>query len=104
MLYCPPLRDVKNPHVARFDEHTDFGTIRFLFQEDCGGMELNTKSGEWIQATPIKSGSCCRLAVRLDQSTISSNTFIQMSTMKSKMLLQRQMKPLVFHLKNTHRD
>ncbi|XP_076344054.1 putative iron/ascorbate oxidoreductase DDB_G0283291 isoform X2 [Tachypleus tridentatus] len=54
MFYYPPVGDVKNPHVARFGEHTDFGTITFLFQDDSGGMELKTKSGEWIQATPIK--------------------------------------------------
>ncbi|XP_076329990.1 uncharacterized protein LOC143235646 [Tachypleus tridentatus] len=44
MLYYPPVGDVKIPH----------GTITFLFQDDSSGMELKTKSGEWIQATRIK--------------------------------------------------
>ncbi|XP_076350440.1 uncharacterized protein LOC143247019 [Tachypleus tridentatus] len=54
MLYYPPVGDIKDPNVARFGEHTDFGTLSFVFQDDSGGMELKTKSGEWIQATPIK--------------------------------------------------
>ncbi|XP_076343770.1 putative iron/ascorbate oxidoreductase DDB_G0283291 isoform X2 [Tachypleus tridentatus] len=54
MFYYPPVGDIKDPNVARFGEHTDFGTITFLFQDDSGGMELKTKSGKWIQATPIK--------------------------------------------------
>ncbi|XP_076344022.1 uncharacterized protein LOC143243995 [Tachypleus tridentatus] len=111
MFYYPPVGDIKHPNVACLGEQTDFRTITFLFQDDSGGMELKTKSGEWIQATPIKgtvillvadlmsiwsnglypatlktksrewiqatpikSGSCFRLAVRLEESTISSNS------------------------------
>ncbi|XP_076331594.1 putative iron/ascorbate oxidoreductase DDB_G0283291 [Tachypleus tridentatus] len=54
MFYYPPVGDIKDPNVARLGEHTDFRTITFLFQDDSGGMELKTKSGQWIQATPIK--------------------------------------------------
>ncbi|XP_076344048.1 uncharacterized protein LOC143243999 isoform X2 [Tachypleus tridentatus] len=54
MMYFPPVRDIKDSNVARFGEHTDFGTISFVFQDDSGGMELKTKSREWIQVTPIK--------------------------------------------------
>ncbi|XP_022236979.1 probable iron/ascorbate oxidoreductase DDB_G0283291 [Limulus polyphemus] len=55
MLYYPPVKDdVRDSHVARFGKHTDFGTITFLFQDNSGGMEVKTKSGEWIHAIPIK--------------------------------------------------
>ena len=39
--------------MIRCGEHSDYGTVTFLFQDDLGGLEV--KSGErWIEATPIK--------------------------------------------------
>ncbi|XP_022253112.1 UPF0676 protein C1494.01-like [Limulus polyphemus] len=41
LMYYPPVEeDVRDPHVVRFGEHTDFGTITFLFQDNSGGMEV----------------------------------------------------------------
>ena len=36
--------------------HTDFGTLTVLVQDDCGGLEIYTRSGEWVQA-PVVDGA-----------------------------------------------
>ncbi|KAJ1553753.1 hypothetical protein HK405_006998, partial [Cladochytrium tenue] len=33
--------------------HTDYGTVTLLFQDQRGGLEVKTPSGEWAEATPI---------------------------------------------------
>lgn len=34
-------------------EHTDYGSITLLFQDDVGGLELRDASGEWRAAPPL---------------------------------------------------
>ncbi|XP_070532482.1 uncharacterized protein [Ptychodera flava] len=38
----------------RCGEHTDFGLITLLFQDDKGGLEVQTKDGEFIPVPPIE--------------------------------------------------
>ncbi len=33
--------------------HTDWGSITMLLQDDCGGLEVQHASDDWIRATPI---------------------------------------------------
>jgi isopenicillin N synthase-like dioxygenase len=39
--------------TGRAGEHSDYGTITLLFQDDIGGLEVLKKSGEWFPARPI---------------------------------------------------
>ena len=34
-------------------EHTDYGNITLLATDDVGGLEVRTRSGDWIAAPPI---------------------------------------------------
>ncbi|XP_076326276.1 putative iron/ascorbate oxidoreductase DDB_G0283291 [Tachypleus tridentatus] len=55
MVYYPPVTSVTDPTTAvRCGEHSDFGTVTFLFQDNVGGLELKTKTGEWISAVPLE--------------------------------------------------
>lgn len=40
--------------AERLGDHTDYGTIMSLLQDDVGGLEMMTVDGKFIPATPIK--------------------------------------------------
>jgi isopenicillin N synthase-like dioxygenase len=56
-----PLRILRyrpHPEGAEFNQlgagaHTDWGAITILAQDDCGGLEVENASGEWVKAEPI---------------------------------------------------
>ncbi|KAK2179384.1 hypothetical protein NP493_494g04027 [Ridgeia piscesae] len=54
-LYYPPLRrdTVIKPDQTRCGEHSDYGSITLLFQDEAGGLELRTRDGEFVPATPM---------------------------------------------------
>ncbi|XP_076350214.1 uncharacterized protein LOC143246835 [Tachypleus tridentatus] len=55
LLYYPPVTNVTDLTTTfRWGEHSDFGTVTFLFQDNVGGLEVKTKSREWISATPLE--------------------------------------------------
>ena len=40
--------------MVRCGDHSDYGTITFLFQDSMGGLELKCKeTGSWVAATPV---------------------------------------------------
>jgi len=55
LLHYPPLPEGFEPSdgESRAGAHTDYGSITLLFQDDVGGLEVRTRAGEWIRATPI---------------------------------------------------
>ncbi len=38
--------------VVRCGEHSDYGTLTFLYQDDIGGLEVRAVDNSWIKATP----------------------------------------------------
>ena len=43
------------PGVIRCGEHSDYGTVTFLFQDEMGGLEVRSLDQKtWIPATPVK--------------------------------------------------
>jgi isopenicillin N synthase-like dioxygenase len=56
LLHYPPvLKSIfaKNPAQVRAGEHSDYGDITLLFQDDIGGLEVKSPRGTWVRATPI---------------------------------------------------
>lgn len=49
-------------------EHTDYGILTILNQDESGGLEVKTKRG-WIQAPPIPNTFVCNLGDMLDRLT-----------------------------------
>ena len=47
---CHPDR---KSNQLRCGEHTDYGALTILFQDDAGGLEVRTREGHFIKATPI---------------------------------------------------
>ncbi|KAG0651919.1 2-oxoglutarate-dependent dioxygenase htyE, partial [Hyphodiscus hymeniophilus] len=59
LLHYPPIpaKELENQTSARMPAHSDWGSITMLFQDDCGGLEVENKykPGEFIKALPIKN-------------------------------------------------
>lgn len=49
-------------------EHTDYGLLTILKQDDAGGLEVKSE-GEWIQAPPIAGTFVCNIGDMLDRMT-----------------------------------
>ena len=53
-LYYPPVPENITKKVTRLGEHSDYGSITLLFQDDVGGLQVQTASGEYMEAAPIE--------------------------------------------------
>ncbi|KIW98014.1 uncharacterized protein Z519_01598 [Cladophialophora bantiana CBS 173.52] len=56
LLHYPPVKKSvwrDNPNQVRAGEHSDYGSITLLFQDDIGGLEVKSPKGTWVRATPI---------------------------------------------------
>jgi isopenicillin N synthase-like dioxygenase len=49
-------------------EHTDYGLLTILLQDDAGGLQVKVK-GEWLEAPPIENTFVCNLGDMLDRLT-----------------------------------
>jgi isopenicillin N synthase-like dioxygenase len=49
-------------------EHTDYGLLTLLLQDDAGGLEVRTRDG-WIEAPPVRGSFVCNLGDMLDRMT-----------------------------------
>jgi len=54
-IMYPPISDrlAEQPGIIRCGEHSDYGTITLLFQDDMGGLEVKNVDGAWIDADPV---------------------------------------------------
>ncbi|XP_072044890.1 uncharacterized protein [Amphiura filiformis] len=52
--HYPPTADIEvKEKQVRCGEHSDYGSITFLFQKDKGGLEVLNRQGQWVSAPPI---------------------------------------------------
>jgi len=60
------------PHSESFawgvGEHTDYGLLTILKQDDSGGLQVKSKSG-WIEAPPIPNSFVCNIGDMLERLT-----------------------------------
>ncbi|XP_078356702.1 uncharacterized protein LOC144641550 [Oculina patagonica] len=54
--YYPMITDISKvkPGQIRCGEHTDYGGIALLIQDNAGGLEVSHVSGEFVAATPME--------------------------------------------------
>ncbi len=62
--YPPPSRD----NQWGVGEHTDYGLLTILKQDDVGGLEVKSKSG-WLAVPPVANSFVCNLGDMLDRMT-----------------------------------
>lgn len=62
--YPPPA----SPKLWGVGEHTDYGLLTILLQDDAGGLEVKSKSG-WVPAPPLPGTFVCNLGDMLDRMT-----------------------------------
>ncbi|KAL8858350.1 MAG: hypothetical protein Q9178_005031 [Gyalolechia marmorata] len=58
LLHYPPVpaANIENQSMTRMSAHSDWGSITMLYQDDCGGLEIENpqKKGEFIAAEPLQ--------------------------------------------------
>ncbi|WNN91902.1 2OG-Fe(II) oxygenase family protein [Gloeocapsopsis dulcis] len=52
-MHYPRLEQPPKPGQVRAGAHSDYGSITLLFQDQVGGLEVQTRSSEWILAPAI---------------------------------------------------
>ena len=62
--YPPP----KDPALWGVGEHTDYGLLTILLQDDAGGLEVKSGS-RWISAPPVPGSFVCNIGDMLDRMT-----------------------------------
>jgi len=62
--YPPP----KAAELWGVGEHTDYGLLTILLQDDTGGLEVKSSTG-WVSAPPIAGSFVCNLGDMLDRMT-----------------------------------
>ena len=53
ILYYPPRSPNHNAAEFGAAPHADFGTLTLLAQDDVGGLQVQDRSGAWIDAEPV---------------------------------------------------
>ncbi len=61
----PPPRD---PTLWGVGEHTDYGLLTILLQDDSGGLEVRSRS-HWVSAPPVPGSFVCNIGDMLDRMT-----------------------------------
>jgi isopenicillin N synthase-like dioxygenase len=62
--YPPP----SDPSLWGVGEHTDYGLLTILLQDDAGGLEVKSRS-RWIPAPPVPGSFVCNIGDMLDRMT-----------------------------------
>ena len=62
LVYYPPST-AEDEVEERFGvaPHTDFGVLTLLLQDNRGGLQVQSKSGDWIEAPPIPGTLVCNI-------------------------------------------
>jgi isopenicillin N synthase-like dioxygenase len=63
----PPAAETGNMQWG-VGEHTDYGLLTILLQDDTGGLQVKSRSG-WIDAPPIPGSFVCNIGNMLDRLT-----------------------------------
>jgi isopenicillin N synthase-like dioxygenase len=83
LLHYPPQPSQAAADRLGCGAHTDWGLITILLQDDCGGLEIELSSGDWLKATPTHGALIVNLGdmiVRLTAGRYASNVHRVLNT------------------------
>jgi isopenicillin N synthase-like dioxygenase len=55
LLHYPVIKDKEKAKAQGAGAHTDYGCITLLYQDQSGGLQVQSNDGEWLDATPIEN-------------------------------------------------
>jgi isopenicillin N synthase-like dioxygenase len=58
----------RDPKLWGVGEHTDYGLLTMLLQDDAGGLEVRSRS-QWVPAPPVPGSFVCNIGDMLDRMT-----------------------------------
>jgi polar amino acid transport system ATP-binding protein len=67
-IFHYPPQDQPNPDTWGVGEHTDYGVLTILRQDQVGGLQVKSPEG-WIEAPPIAGSFVCNIGDMLDRMT-----------------------------------
>ncbi len=66
IFHYPPLTEQHNKQVLwSVGEHTDYGLLTILRQDDVGGLQVKS-GGSWLEAPPVPDSFVCNIGDMLD--------------------------------------
>lgn len=65
-IFHYPAPPPEQEHAWGVGEHTDYGLLTILAQDDCGGLEVRSRDG-WVPAPPIPGALVCNLGDMLER-------------------------------------
>jgi isopenicillin N synthase-like dioxygenase len=54
--WYPPVEGEPLPEQYRKGPHSDWGTLTVLYQDNCGGLQVFDKGGDWIDVPVVRGG------------------------------------------------
>src|SRR5262245_53988185 len=64
----PPASAAPDPTLWGVGEHTDYGLLTMLWQDESGGLEVRSRS-RWVAAPPVPGSFVCNIGDMLDRMT-----------------------------------
>jgi isopenicillin N synthase-like dioxygenase len=64
----PPAAAAPDPTLWGVGEHTDYGLLTMLLQDESGGLEVRSRS-RWVAAPPVPGSFVCNIGDMLDRMT-----------------------------------
>lgn len=68
IFHYPPDPRPQSQESWGVGEHTDYGLLTILKQDDCGGLQVKSKS-RWVDAPPVPGSFVCNIGDMLDRMT-----------------------------------
>jgi isopenicillin N synthase-like dioxygenase len=69
IFHYPALPDNADSHEWGVGEHTDYGLLTLLAQDDAGGLEVRTPAGAWVDVPAEPGVIVCNIGDMLDKLT-----------------------------------